>query len=80
LVKKKEQKKKTIPNFIKFLFYYFFQFNFAEAVNFALPDWIPFGQKCIERYREFHKPPVFSHDEMLLATANNCNDIEMGLK
>ncbi|KAI8833055.1 PLU-1-like protein-domain-containing protein [Chytridium lagenaria] len=37
-------------------------FNFAEAVNFALPNWLPYG------LRSFHKQPVFSHDELIIAT------------
>ncbi|GAA5848654.1 hypothetical protein JCM8547_004585 [Rhodosporidiobolus lusitaniae] len=41
-------------------------FNFNEAVNFALPDWLPIGLKCAERYREIKKNPVFSHEELLL--------------
>ncbi|GAA6008954.1 hypothetical protein JCM10207_004039 [Rhodosporidiobolus poonsookiae] len=41
-------------------------FNFNEAVNFALPDWLPTGLACSERYREIKKNPVFSHDELLM--------------
>ncbi|KAF8341476.1 PLU-1-like protein-domain-containing protein [Cantharellus anzutake] len=41
-------------------------FNFNEAVNFALPAWLPFGYACARRYREHQKVPVFSHDELLL--------------
>ncbi|GAA5978531.1 hypothetical protein JCM10908_004391 [Rhodotorula pacifica] len=41
-------------------------FNFNEAVNFALSDWLPEGLRCIERYREIKKNPVFSHDELLV--------------
>lgn len=41
-------------------------FNFNEAVNFALADWLPEGLRCIERYREIKKNPVFSHDELLV--------------
>ncbi|GAA5968292.1 hypothetical protein JCM11641_003799 [Rhodosporidiobolus odoratus] len=41
-------------------------FNFNEAVNFALPDWLPLGLACVERYREIKKNPVFSHDELLI--------------
>ncbi|GAA5928683.1 hypothetical protein JCM10213_002531 [Rhodosporidiobolus nylandii] len=41
-------------------------FNFNEAVNFALPDWLPLGLSCVERYREIKKNPVFSHDELLI--------------
>ncbi|KAJ3414008.1 hypothetical protein HDV05_007215 [Chytridiales sp. JEL 0842] len=43
-------------------------FNFAEAVNFALPDWISFGSRCIQRYHRFQKQPVFSHDELVVST------------
>ncbi|GAA5948514.1 hypothetical protein JCM21900_002735 [Sporobolomyces salmonicolor] len=46
-------------------------FNFNEAVNFALPDWLPIGLKCIERYREIKKNPVFSHDELLLTISQH---------
>ncbi|KAI8873732.1 JmjC-domain-containing protein, partial [Ramicandelaber brevisporus] len=45
--------------------------NFNEAVNFALPDWEPYGVECAERYREFSKQPVFSHDELLMNIAQN---------
>lgn len=51
-------------------------FNFAEAVNFALPDWFGHGRDCIERYREYCKNPVFCHDELLLATIHS--DLDPG--
>lgn len=51
-------------------------FNFAEAVNFALPDWFSFGRECIERYRVYSKNPVFCHDELLFATINSDLDPE----
>ena len=41
-------------------------FNFNEAVNFALPDWLPLGLQCVKRYRDIKKNPVFSHDELLV--------------
>lgn len=44
-------------------------FNFNEAVNFAPPDWEPRGQEGVERYQQFRKAPVFSHDELLLTAA-----------
>ncbi|CDR43083.1 hypothetical protein NBRC10512_001529 [Rhodotorula toruloides] len=44
-------------------------FNFNEAVNFALPDWLEDDLRCIERYREIKKNPVFSHDELLITIA-----------
>ncbi|KAI5780878.1 PLU-1-like protein-domain-containing protein [Geopyxis carbonaria] len=44
-------------------------FNFNEAVNFAPSDWEPQGQEGVERYQQFRKAPVFSHDELLLTAA-----------
>ncbi|KAF8925624.1 hypothetical protein BGZ58_000642 [Dissophora ornata] len=44
-------------------------FNFAEAVNFAPPDWCQFGVDCALRYKEHRKHPVFSHDELIITTA-----------
>ncbi|KAF9303124.1 hypothetical protein BGZ74_004319 [Mortierella antarctica] len=44
-------------------------FNFAEAVNFAPPDWCQFGLECVKRYKEHKKQPVFSHDELIITTA-----------
>ncbi|KAF9340240.1 hypothetical protein BGZ91_002904 [Linnemannia elongata] len=46
-------------------------FNFAEAVNFAPPDWCKFGLECVQRYKDHRKHPVFSHDELILTTALN---------
>ncbi|GJJ69513.1 [histone H3]-trimethyl-L-lysine4 demethylase [Entomortierella parvispora] len=50
-------------------------FNFAEAVNFAPPDWCQFGLECVQRYKEHKKHPVFSHDELILTTALNDTSI-----
>ncbi|TPX70142.1 hypothetical protein SpCBS45565_g01901 [Spizellomyces sp. 'palustris'] len=50
-------------------------FNFAEAVNFALPNWLPFGLDCVERYHEYRKQPVFSHDELVIATSKRDIDV-----
>ena len=33
----------------------------------ALPDWLPLGRDCVQRYREHRKLPVFSHDELLVS-------------
>ncbi|KAI7818316.1 JmjC domain, hydroxylase-domain-containing protein [Gamsiella multidivaricata] len=44
-------------------------FNFAEAVNFAPPDWCQFGIECALRYKAHKKHPVFSHDELIITTA-----------
>lgn len=44
--------------------------NFNEAVNFALPDWIPEGKACVEKYRSLKRNPIFSHDELLITILN----------
>ncbi|KAJ2422101.1 hypothetical protein GGF47_003730, partial [Coemansia sp. RSA 2524] len=41
-------------------------FNFNEAVNFATPDWMPFGIASVKRYRQHARNPVFSHDELIM--------------
>ncbi|WWC67689.1 uncharacterized protein I206_101601 [Kwoniella pini CBS 10737] len=40
--------------------------NMNEAVNFALPDWLPDGREAVMRYQQHAKPPVFSHNELLI--------------
>jgi hypothetical protein len=44
-------------------------FNVAEAVNFAPPDWLRFGRDGVERYRDYRKPSVLCHDELLCVAA-----------
>jgi histone demethylase JARID1 len=51
-------------------------YNFAEAVNFATPDWFGYGRECIERYKEYGKNPVFCHDKLLLSTIHSDLDPE----
>lgn len=46
-------------------------FNCAEAVNLAMPDWLQFGLRCVELYSKVNKQPVFSHDQLVLATAKS---------
>ena len=41
--------------------------NCAEAVNFATPSWLPFGDECLQRYVELKKTPVISHEALLCA-------------
>ncbi|KAH9912394.1 PLU-1-like protein-domain-containing protein, partial [Fomitopsis serialis] len=55
------------------------QFNFNEAVNFALPDWLPFGLDCVKRYQEHRKLPVFSHDELLITITQQNQSIQTAL-
>ncbi|KAK7516954.1 PHD transcription factor-like protein [Phyllosticta citriasiana] len=51
-------------------------FNFNEAVNFAPPDWEPWGEAGVERLQDFRRQPCFSHDE-LLRTAASGKDISI---
>ncbi|KAI9822625.1 MAG: hypothetical protein M1827_000344 [Pycnora praestabilis] len=44
-------------------------FNFNEAVNFAPPDWQPYGELGVQRSQEYRRPPCFSNDELLLTAA-----------
>ncbi|KAI8816843.1 PLU-1-like protein-domain-containing protein [Fimicolochytrium jonesii] len=54
-------------------------FNFAEAVNFALPNWLPYGLDCVDRYHNYKKQPVFSHDELVIATSMRDIDVKVAL-
>ncbi|KAJ7639289.1 jumonji superfamily protein [Roridomyces roridus] len=54
-------------------------FNFNEAVNFALPDWLGYGRECVQRYREHRKLPVFSHDELLITITQHSQSIKTAL-
>ena len=40
-------------------------FNLAEACNFALPNWIPWGRSAISVYEHYGRNQVFSHDLLL---------------
>lgn len=41
-------------------------FNYNEAVNFCLPDWLTYDLEGVKKYKTISKPPVFSHDELLI--------------
>jgi len=41
-------------------------FNVAEAVNFATPDWLPFGSLCIKNYRPLKRTHIFSNVELIV--------------
>jgi [histone H3]-trimethyl-L-lysine4 demethylase len=47
-----------------------------EAVNFAPSDWEEYGRACVERYSEYKKMPVFSHDELLVTAALHDSSIK----
>lgn len=48
-------------------------FNCGEAVNFALPSWLPFGGEADYRYRtsEIPRQSVFSHSRLLFTLLNS---------
>ncbi|CAE6467287.1 unnamed protein product [Rhizoctonia solani] len=50
--------------------------NFNEAVNFALPEWLPLGLECAKRYQEHRKLPVFSHDELLVTVVQHALSVK----
>ncbi|KAJ2930565.1 hypothetical protein H1R20_g6526, partial [Candolleomyces eurysporus] len=53
--------------------------NFNEAVNFALPDWLPLGRDCVQRYRDHRKLPVFSQDELLITITQQSSSIKTAM-
>jgi hypothetical protein len=51
-------------------------FNCGEAVNFALPDWIPFGRDASECYRKSKRPASISNERLLMTVASNPRDLK----
>ncbi|KAL3672242.1 hypothetical protein V7S43_002902 [Phytophthora oleae] len=49
-------------------------FNCAEAVNFATMDWLPWGAKSLQKYRQFRKLPVFCHEALVCTLAETLVD------
>ncbi|KAI9294912.1 JmjC-domain-containing protein [Neoconidiobolus thromboides FSU 785] len=50
--------------------------NFNEAVNFAPLDWSKFGFECIERYSKFKIAPIFSHEQLIIKTAQKPSNLQ----
>lgn len=38
----------------------------GEAVNFATPDWLPYGLECSARYRRLRRGQMLLHEQLLL--------------
>jgi len=56
-------------------------FNIAESVNFATPDWLPYGRKAMTRYRQIKRGVVFSHQELVCeAVMKPPEALEVGLR
>jgi histone demethylase JARID1 len=45
--------------------------NCTESVNVAPADWLRFGAMSVSRYRHFKKPPVISHERLLIRAARS---------
>ena len=57
-------------------------FNFNEAVNFAIDEWLEFGEKSVNDYRPIKKENVFNHYELLeniLSRFNAKHDVSLDL-
>lgn len=44
-------------------------YNCNEAVNFAPPDWLPYGAESVKSYQQVYRAPVFSFDRLMIKTA-----------
>lgn len=51
-------------------------FNFNEAVNFAPPDWEPYGQLSVLRLQAFRRSPCFSHNELLITAMSQDTNLK----
>ena len=51
--------------------------NVAEAVNFVLPDWLPYAVKAMLRYRFISMEPVLDIEDMLLKAAREEHSAEV---
>ena len=52
-------------------------YNLAEAVNFAPPDWLEMGRKCIDHYSYMRRYDVFCHDELVCKMATQSEKLTL---
>ncbi|KAG0710048.1 Lysine-specific demethylase 5A [Chionoecetes opilio] len=52
-------------------------YNFAEAVNFAPPDWLAIGRECVLHYSNLKRYCVFSHNELVCKMASTPDDLDL---
>ena len=60
-----------------YIFFQFSGFNLAEAVNFAPPDWLEMGRKCVENYSYMRRYCVFCHDEIVCKMATQVHKLTL---
>ena len=52
-------------------------YNLAEAVNFATPEWLEMGRKCVEHYSLMRRYCVFCHDELVCNMATKADKLTL---
>ncbi len=52
-------------------------YNLAEAVNFAPPDWLEMGRRCVEHYSAMRRYCVFCHDELVCKMATQADRLTL---
>uniref|UniRef100_A0A915E9Z1 [histone H3]-trimethyl-L-lysine(4) demethylase n=1 Tax=Ditylenchus dipsaci TaxID=166011 RepID=A0A915E9Z1_9BILA len=53
--------------------------NFAEAVNFAPPDWLQMGRMCLTNYANIQRTCVFSHGELVMKMVQVADKMSIGM-
>jgi histone demethylase JARID1 len=54
-------------------------YNFAEAVNFCPPDWLPKGRECVRHYSTAKRFCVFSQDELVCKIAGEARGLPLNV-
>ena len=66
--------------YIEIIIFQFSGFNLAEAVNFAPPDWLEMGRKCVENYSYMRRYCVFCHDEIVCKMATQVHKLTLQVR